>query len=162
MVDDPADLAIFEQQLLSDKLLDREMLGTFQAFRHRAAIKLLIHLRAQRMDRRPLGRIEHTHLDQTFVRHLAHGATERIQLAHKMRLCRPADRWIAGQERDVVEADRAEQRFVTHRRTGQRSLTASVPATNDDDIIALRIIVYSFHNKSAPIFLNRILKRSYR
>ena len=162
MIDDTADLAIFEQQLFGDKLLDREMLSALQSLRHRAAIELLVHLRAQRMDRRSLGRIEHTHLDQTFVRHLTHGAAERVQLAHKMRLCRPADRWIAGQERDVVEANRAEQRFMAHRRTGQCSLTASVPATDDDDIVALRIIVYSFHNKSAPIFLNRILKRSYR
>ena len=101
------------------------------------AIGLLVALRAQRLHGGPLAGIEQAHLDEGAVGVAAHLAAERVDLAHEMALGRPADRGVAGHQRDAIEVHRQQQRAASHARRRQRRLAARVARADDDHIVAL-------------------------
>ena len=133
-----------------------------QTLGHRVTIQFLVHLRTHGMHRRPFGRIQHTHLNQAFVCNLAHTATHCIQLAHQMRLCRPANRGVARKKGDMVQANRTKQGLMPHLGTRQCCFTAGMAPAHYNHIVGCRIIIDFIHNNSAPIYLNRISRKWYQ
>ena len=55
---------------------------------HGRGIELAVGLGARAAYRRALAAVEHAELDAAGVRHAAHEAVERVDLAHEMALCR--------------------------------------------------------------------------
>ena len=92
--------------------------------------------RPGRADRAPpaLAAVEHAELDAAGVRHAAHQAVERIDLAHQMALAEPADRRIAGHRADGGEPMRDQRGARAHARGRRRGFAAGVAAADHDDV----------------------------
>ena len=95
--------------------IDRQVGHRFDRRLHGRGIELAVGLGARAAHRRALAAVEHAELDAAGVRHAAHEAVERVDLAHEMALSEPADRRIArhgadGRGRCVTRAVRAPMR----------------------------------------------------
>jgi len=62
---------------------------------HLAHVELLVGLRPQGLDSRTLARVQHADLDGRAVDRSAHFASERIDLADQVALCRSSNRRVA-------------------------------------------------------------------
>ncbi len=113
----------------------------------RTRYMLLVHLRARRPDGRAAAGIEQAELDSDRVRHFAHDAAERIDLAHQMALGDSADRRIAGHLGDQVEVHRDHGGAQAHAGAGPRRLAAGVAGADDHDVVTLSL--HCYHCSSA-------------
>ena len=103
---------------------------------HGRGVELAIRLRARAAHRRALAAVEDAELDAACVRHAAHEAVKRVDLADEMAFAETADRGIAGHGADGREPVGDERRARAHARGGGRGLAAGMAATDDDHIEA--------------------------
>jgi hypothetical protein len=64
----------------------------------------------------------------------AHQAAECVDLAHEVTLRRPANRGIAGHERDGLRGERAQPDAATQPGSRPRSFAPCVARSDDDDV----------------------------
>jgi hypothetical protein len=76
---------------LYHRLLEIEVRRPFEQFFHVLSVQALIRLRPQRLYSRTLGVVEHADLDHRRIGDAAHNTAQRVDLAHDMAFCRPAD-----------------------------------------------------------------------
>ena len=81
-------------------------------------------------------------MDARRVRHPAHQAIERIDLAHQMALADPADRGIARHFPERFQLVGQQQRARAHPGGGRGGLASGVPAADDDDVEIIRILAH--------------------
>src|SRR6516165_11044392 len=88
-------------QFLAEQIVNlgfnrREIANVANRVLHGRRIQLAISLGARAAHCRSLAPVEHAKLDSGGIRHAAHQAVERVDLANEMTLAKSADRWIAG------------------------------------------------------------------
>ena len=103
---------------------------------HGRGIELAVRLGARAAHRRALAAVEHAELDAARVRHAAHEAVKRVDLADEMAFAEPADRGIARHGADGREPVGDQRRARAHPRGGGRGLAAGMAATDDNHIEA--------------------------
>ena len=110
---------------------------------HHAGVLVPVDLRAQGVHGRPLAEVQHAALQRACVRRLAHFAAERIDLPHKMALCRAADARVAGAVAHRIHVDRKHRRTAPEPRRRERGLNARVPRADHGNIQFSSIINHS-------------------
>ena len=103
---------------------------------HRRGIELAVGLRARAAHRRALAAVEHAELDAAGVRHPAHEAVERVDLAHEMALSEPADRRIARHGADGRGPLRDHGGARAHPRGGRSGFAAGMAAADNDHVVS--------------------------
>src|SRR3712207_6761637 len=83
-VDDPADAAVLDDDVLDRGFDDREVRLLVEQLAHRTAVELAVGLGAGTMDRRPFAAVEQTELNAGTIGGTSHQAVERIDLADEM------------------------------------------------------------------------------
>ena len=119
----------------------------FQRLFHQAVIEVFILLPAQRLHRRALAAVEHTHLQKRLVRIHAHFAAQRVDLAHEMPFRRAADRGVARHKGDAVEIEGEHRRFQTRAGEGEGGFAARVPRADHHGVVlsfAVNVHFYFF------------------
>ena len=127
-------LCILCKKLADLSLFDGKMVLIFQNLPHASGIFRLIGLRAQRMNCRPLGNIQHFGLNEGFINIFSHLPAEGIHLSDEMALGRSSDIGITGHQRDAVRAYCKNNGFKPHSRTGQSRLAARMSRTDHTNI----------------------------
>ncbi len=122
------------QQRLDGLLAQGQARLCLQAALHLEAIGGLIGLGAGGVHRGAFARVEHAELDAGGVGQPCHLAAERINLAHELPLCQPADGRVATHVGDSVEVHRQERGAGAHARRRQGSLAACMPCAHNDDV----------------------------
>ena len=97
-----------------------------------------VRLCAQRMDGRPLAKVQHTILDAGLVRGLSHLAAQRVQFPDQMALPRPADGRVTRHIPNAVQIHREADRLHPEPRRGQRSLDPGMSRSDHGDITCSR------------------------
>ena len=126
--------AVFDTKRRHFSLLDPEVRLALKHFLHPYAILLLIALRPRRPNRRTAAGIQQTKLNPHGVGDLAHNATQRIDLPHKMTLRNSADRRVAGHLCNQIRIHRDHHRAQSHAGTGTRGLAPGVTASHYHDV----------------------------
>ena len=98
------------------------------------AVELAIGLRARALDGGTLGAVQQAELDAGGIRHPAHQAIQRIDLAHQVTLAEPADGRVARHLADGREAMRDKRRARAHARRRSRRLAAGMAAADHDNV----------------------------
>ena len=129
-----ANPAIFNPQRRHLGLFDPQVRLALQNLLHANPVLLLIALGAGRPDRRAAAGIEQPELNSNRIRHFAHDAAERVDLADEMTLGNTADRGIAGHLRDQVGVHRDHHGAQSHAGAGTRGLAAGVAPTDHDNV----------------------------
>jgi len=111
-----------------------EVCGFANSPLHSLAIKFAIRLGPRTVDSRTLGPVQEAKLNASLIRHLAHEAVERIDLADQMALAQAADGRVARHLSNGVGAVGNERRKCANARTGSGRLAAGMPAAHDDDV----------------------------
>jgi hypothetical protein len=96
------------------------------------AVAVAIGLAAQSAHGLALACVEYAELDASRIRHPAHGAAERVDLAHQLPLAEAPDGGIAAHLADPIEAQRDQCGGNTQARARQRGLDACVSPADDD------------------------------
>ncbi len=138
------DPAVRHRQIIGLGLDHAEICGFPDGLLHGRRIKGAIGLGARPAHRRALAPIEHPELNAAAIRHSAHEAIERIDLAHQMTLAKAPDRRIAGHRPDGGKAVRDQRRRRPHAGRRRRRLTAGVATTHHDHV------ELGIHRKSSP------------
>ena len=118
-------------------LLDSQVRLLLQNLAHAYAIPLLIHLRARRPNGRAATGIQQAELDTDRIRHLAHYATQGIDLPHEVPLGDAANRGIARHLRDEIEIHRHHGGLQAQPGAGARSLAAGMAGADHHDVVIL-------------------------
>ena len=121
-------------QILNATFNDRKVRRLRNRRLHGLAIELAICLRARPMHGRTLRAIEQPELDSRLIRDPAHQAIQRIDFADQMPLTEPTNRRIARHLADRRGLVGDQRRSSTHARARSRSLTARMPAADNNDI----------------------------
>ena len=130
----PATSTVREQQVVR-LALDHGKIGRLpKRFLHGRRVKFPVGLGARPADGRPFAAIEHAKLNAGRIRHPAHQAIERVDLAHQMALAESADGWIARHGADGREPMSYQRRSRAHARSSGRGFTAGMATADDDDI----------------------------
>ena len=131
---------VFHEDIHHLHLLQVEILCIFHHLLHIGVVLVLVRLRAERVDRRPLAEIQHAHLDGCRIGCDAHLAAQCIDFLYKMALPRSADRRIAWHHGDIFQRDRGKQRLHPHARCRKCRLAACMACADDDHIIRINEI----------------------
>jgi len=91
-------------------------------------------------NRRPFTGVERPELDTGTVGGMAHGPAKRIDLFHQVALADTANGRVAGHLAQGLDVVRQQERLRPHACRRQCGLSAGMAATNDDDIVAVRVI----------------------
>ena len=111
------------------------MIRILQCISHLSGVILLVRLRTQGMDGRPLRFIQHFRLNKGLVNILPHLSAQGIQLSHQMALGASSYIRITGHQRNAVHADCKHDGFKAQSGCRQRRLTAGVPGSNHHNVI---------------------------
>ena len=130
----PVTRPVGDDQLVRLAFDDGQIGGLADRGLHRGGVELAVGLGAGTADRRTLAAIENPKLDAAGVRHPAHQAIERIDLADQMALAEPADRGIAGHGADGRKPVGDQRRPGAHPRGRAGGLAAGMAAADDDDV----------------------------
>ena len=98
------------------------------------AVDLLVRLRARRPHGRAATAVQQLELNAGRVDRATHQPAERVDLADKMTLCRPADRGVARHVADRLARQGAKAYMCAKARRGVRRFTARVASANHDHI----------------------------
>ena len=93
------------------------------------------------MNSSPFSKVQHTHLNKSFIRRKSHFAAECINFAHKVSLTRSADGGVAGHIAHRVQVDGKAHGTQAHAGGGQGGLDARVTRTNHSDIILSSVVI---------------------
>ncbi len=134
--DDTCNLAAIHSEIGSLPLYDREMLCLCEHPLHFGKIDFTVCLRAGALHRRPLASVEQPELNARTVRDAPHDTVKRVDLANKMTLAQPSDRWIARHHADGGARQCDKRGLTAHPRSSMGCLSSCM-ATADNQHIKL-------------------------
>ena len=117
-------------------LQQRELREARELALHLHRVDVDVDLRAARLDRKPLARVEAAELDTRRVRHPAHEPAQRVELAHEVALAEAADRRVAAQPRHVLAAMADQRHLQPEPRRRRRRFAARVSGAHHHHVEA--------------------------
>ena len=133
--DDGRDPAVVEFEVLDLGLDDVQQILLGNRLLHGGGVELAVGLGARAANGGALAAVEQAELDAGGVRHPAHQAVERIDLADEMALAQAADRRIAGHRADLVGAQRHKRGARARAGGSTCCLAAGMAAADHHDIV---------------------------
>ena len=134
------DFPILCKDLSDLRLPDRQVLLLFEDLPHGFGILCLIGLCPERMDRRPLGNIEHLGLDEGLVYIFTHLSAESIDLPDKVPLGRASYMRIAGHHRNAVDIHGEDHRLKSQPAAGKSRFHARMARADHADLCVDRVV----------------------
>ena len=131
---DPANAAIFDDEIIGFRFNDREIRRFPNRRLHGRRIKLAVGLGARTAHGRAFAAVENAELDAAFIGHMAHEAVQSIDFPHQMAFAEAADGRIAGHGADGGESVRHQGRLRAHTGGRGRGFTAGMAAANHDNV----------------------------
>jgi hypothetical protein len=131
----PMGHAILDHQLSDLGLQDPQVRFPLQDIAHANTILLLVALRARRPDGGPAAGVQQPELDADRIRHLAHHAAERVDLADQVALRDTAHGRIAGHLRDEIQVHGDHGGTQAHSGARPRSFATGMPGADNDHVI---------------------------
>ena len=128
------DAVALDDQVIAGLGKDGQVRLVFQAGADRLLVQHAVGLRTRRTHRRPFRTIEDAELDAGFVGGCGHGAAQRIDFLDQMPLADSADGRVAAHRPQRFHVVREQQRALPHACRGERRLSASMAATDDNHI----------------------------
>ena len=126
---------------LSDlRLPDRQVLLLFEDLPHGFGVFRLVCLCPERVNRRPLGNIEHLGLDEGLVYIFTHLSAESIDLPDKVPLGRASYMRIAGHHRNAVDIHGEDHRLKSQPAAGKRRFHARMARADHADLCVDRVV----------------------
>ena len=148
---------ILDHNVINRRRQNRQIIGLLNGLLHGQAIELAVSLCARALNRGAFAAIKQAELNTSNIRHSAHQAIQRINLAHQMALANTANGRIARHFADCLElmGQQHRARAITRRR--RRRFATGVPATNNNDIPMVWFCVHG----AVVTFSARKLKRRH-
>lgn len=124
-------------------LPERQIGFAFKHLLHSHMITVFVNLRAKRMNSSPFSKVQHTHLNKSFIRRKSHFAAECINFAHKVSLTRSADGGVAGTKCHGIKVQAETQCFFAHSCGCKRGLDACVACSRNNYIIITGVKIHN-------------------